>query len=107
MAKKSEDSALGLEVRVEKGCMSKAEVEAKGGLEYSAERRCWVGRKIEETREAIKERADKNFITEWGVLSVVRFCYVFPCELRGPAWAVYSISQSAGGTSQNIIFKTM
>ena len=34
---------------------------------------------------------------------------VFPCELRGPAWAVgsYSISQSAGGTSQNIIFKTL
>ena len=30
-------------------------------------------------------------------------------ELRGPAWAVgsYSISQSAGGTSQNIIFKTL
>ena len=46
---------------------------------------------------------------EWGVLSVARFCYVFPCELRGPAWAVgsYSISQSAGGTSQNIIFKTL
>ena len=38
-----------------------------------------------------------------GVLSVTRFCYVFPCELRGPAWAVGScrISQSAGGTSQN------
>ena len=37
--------------------------------------------------------------TERGVLSVTRFCYVFPCELRGPAWAVgnYSISQSAGG----------
>ena len=47
--------------------------------------------------------------TERGVLSVVRFCYVFPCELRGPAWAVgsYSISQSAGGTSQNIIYKTL
>ena len=47
--------------------------------------------------------------TERGVLSVARFCYVFPCELRGPAWAVgsYSISQSAGGTSQNIIFKTL
>ena len=47
--------------------------------------------------------------TERGVLSVARCCYVFPCELRGPAWAVgnYSISQSAGGTSQNIIFKTL
>ena len=47
--------------------------------------------------------------TERGVLSVARFCYVFPCELRGPAWAVgsYSISQSAGGTSQTIIFKTL
>ena len=47
--------------------------------------------------------------TEQGVLSVARFCYVFPCELQGPAWAVgsYSISQSAGGTSQNIIFKTL
>ena len=47
--------------------------------------------------------------TELGVLSVSRFCYVFPCELRGPAWAVgsYSISQSAGGNSQNIIFKTL
>ena len=32
--------------------------------------------------------------TERGVLSVARFCYVFPCELRGPAWAEgsYSIS---------------
>ena len=48
-------------------------------------------------------------ITEWGVLSFARFCYVFPCELRGPALAVgsYSISQSARGTSQNIIFKTL
>ena len=47
--------------------------------------------------------------TEQGVLSVARFCYVFPCELQGPAWAVgsYSISQSTGGTSQNIIFKTL
>ena len=47
--------------------------------------------------------------TEWGVLSVARFSYVFSCELRGPAWAVgsYIISQSAGGTSQNIIFKTL
>ena len=43
------------------------------------------------------------------LLSVTRFCYVFPCEWRGPARAVgsYSISQSAGGTSQNIIFKTL
>ena len=33
----------------------------------------------------------------------------FSCELPGPAWAVgsYSSSQSAGGTSQNIIFKTL
>ena len=47
--------------------------------------------------------------TERGELSVARFCYVFPCELRRPAWAVgsYSISQSAGGTSKNIIFKTL
>ena len=47
--------------------------------------------------------------TALGILSVARFCYVFPCELRGPAWAVgsYSVSQSAGGTSQNIIFKTL
>ena len=47
--------------------------------------------------------------TERGVLSVARFCYVFPCELRRTAWAVgsYSISQSAEGTSQNIIFKTL
>ena len=47
--------------------------------------------------------------TERGVLSVASFCYVFPCELRRPDWAVgsYSISQSAGGTSQNIIFKTL
>ena len=63
VAKKSEASAaLGLEVRLEKGCMSRTEVEALGGggggqqLEYSAERRCWVGRKIEETREATKEQ---------------------------------------------------
>ena len=55
MSKKSEDSALGVEVRLEKGCLSKAEVDALqggGGLqEYAAERRCWVGRKVEETRQ--------------------------------------------------------
>ena len=47
--------------------------------------------------------------TERGILSVARFCYVFPGELQGPAWAVgsYSISQSSGGTSENIIFKTL
>ena len=47
--------------------------------------------------------------TERGILSVARFCYVFPGELQGPAWAVgsYSISQSAGETYQNIIFKTL
>ena len=50
-----------------------------------------------------------NNHTERGILSVARFCHVFPCELRGPAWAVdsYSISQSAGGTSRKIIFKTL
>ena len=31
--------------------------------------------------------------TELGVLSVARFCYVFACELRGPAWAVGSYSR--------------
>ena len=33
-------------------------------------------------------------LTERGILSGSRFCYVFPCELRVPAWAVgsYSIS---------------
>ena len=48
-------------------------------------------------------------ITGRGFLSVAGFCYVFPCELQGPAWAVgsNSISQSAGETSQNIIFKTL
>ena len=55
VSKKSEDSALGVEVRLEKGCLSKAEVEALqggGGLQdYAAERRCWVGRKVEETRQ--------------------------------------------------------
>ena len=47
--------------------------------------------------------------TERGVLSVVRFCYVFPCELGGPAWAVgsCSISQSAGELPKTIIFKTL
>ena len=52
---------------------------------------------------------DTIHTTERGVPSVARFCYVFPCELRGPAWAVgsYSNSQSARGTSQNIIFKTL
>ena len=47
--------------------------------------------------------------TERGVLSVARFCYVLPCELQGPVWAVgsCSISQSVGGASQNIIFKTL
>ena len=37
--------------------------------------------------------------SEWGVLSVPRFCYVFPCDLWGPAVGSYSISQSAWGTS--------
>ena len=47
--------------------------------------------------------------TEWGVLSVARFCYVFQCELRGPAWAVgsYSISQHPEELPKNIIFKTL
>ena len=31
-----------------------------------------------------------KYRTEQGVLSVARFCYVFPCELRGPASAVGS-----------------
>ena len=46
--------------------------------------------------------------TERGCLSVARFSYVFQLELRGPAWAVgsYSMSQSAGGTSQIMICKT-
>ena len=37
------------------------------------------------------------------------FCYGFQHNLRGPAWTVgsYSISQSAGRTSQNIIFQTL
>ena len=26
------------------------------------------------------------YSTERGVLSVARFCNVFPCDLRGPAW---------------------
>ena len=52
---------------------------------------------------------DVSTYTMRGILSVARFCYVFPCELGGPAWAVgsYSVSQSAGGTSQNMIFKTL
>ena len=47
--------------------------------------------------------------TERGVLSVARFFHVFPCELRGLAWAIgsYSISQSAGGASQNIIYQNL
>ena len=47
--------------------------------------------------------------TERGCLSVTRFCYSFLSELRGPAWAVgtYSIGHSAGGTSQNMICKTL
>ena len=57
VSKKSEDSALGVEVRLQKGCLSRAEVEALQGGEYAAERRCWVGRKIEETRQG----GTKNF----------------------------------------------
>ena len=34
--------------------------------------------------------------TERGVLSVARFCYVFLCQLRGPAWVVGSYSISRG-----------
>ena len=43
--------------------------------------------------------------TEQGALSVARFCYVFPCELRGPAWAVGS-GPPAGGTPQILVNKT-
>ena len=41
--------------------------------------------------------------------SFAMFCYVFLCELRGPAWAVGSHSSSppAGGIPQIIIFKTL
>ena len=37
------------------------------------------------------------------------FCYVFPFELRESAWAVgsCSISQSAGGINQIVLFKTL
>ena len=47
--------------------------------------------------------------TERGCLSVARFCYSFLSELRGPARVVgtYSIGHSAGGTSQNMICKTL
>ena len=61
-------------------------------------------------RDKVSHRhSDYLMCTERGVLSVARFCSVFPCELPGPAWSVgsYSSSQSAGGTSQNIIFKTL
>ena len=60
-------------------------------------------------REYIGLRQEWKISTERGVLSVAKFCFVFPYELRGPAWAVgsYSISQSAGETSQNITFKTL
>ena len=47
--------------------------------------------------------------TERGCLSVARFCYSFLSELRGPACSVgtYSIGHLAGGTSQNMICKTL
>ena len=46
--------------------------------------------------------------TERGVLSVSKLCYVFPCELRGPAWAVgsYEISQLAKHYLQNLATDT-
>ena len=42
-----------------------------------------------------------------GVPSFLIFCYVFRCELRGPAWAVgsYSIGLPAGGIFQNTFNK--
>ena len=75
MAKKSDDSdVLGLEVRLEKGCMSKAEVAQLGQIEYSADRRCWVGRKIEETRQATEGRTKTLFSrVERGVSSPFQF----------------------------------
>ena len=76
-------------------CIKNADYVSRG-------RSCLLGRRKWPNRPAVTH-------TERGVLSVTRFCYAFPCELRGPAWAVgsYSISQSAGETSQNIIFKTL
>ena len=41
--------------------------------------------------------------TERGVLSVARFCYVFPCELGGPAWAVGTYSISRGNFPKNYL----
>ena len=69
---------------------------------------CYAGRPVGAGAE---DEGEPCAITEQGVLSfdVARFCFVFPCDLRGPVWAVgsFSISQSAGGTSRNIIFKTL
>ena len=41
-------------------------------------------------KTAMKVTDHSKLCTERGVLSVARFCYVFPCELREPAWAVGS-----------------
>ena len=42
---------------------------------------------------------NRIFSTIWGAPSFMIFCFVFLCELRGPAWAVgnYSIGPLAGG----------
>ena len=46
--------------------------------------------------------------TVFFIQSFAMFCYGYLLKLRGPAWAVanYSISQPAGGNSQNSIYET-
>ena len=58
--------------------------------------RKWVLYAARDTIMQCKDCVNVNFhIRERGVQSVARFCYVFPCQLRGPAWAVGVATVSA------------
>ena len=56
-------------------------------LSSSPRNRSWPSRSWRESKWSLLVTCK-----EWGVLSVARFCHVFPCELWGPAWTVGSYS---------------
>ena len=78
-----------MEVRLEKGCLSRAEVEALqggGGLQdYAAERRCWVGRKVEETRQGENKNFQSRETDSWALISYLNWMK-FGTGLSGMEW---------------------
>ena len=66
---------------------------------------------LRESESSLNVQSGASYLSQESGASYLSqdFVTIFPCELRGPAWAVgsYSISQSARGTNQNIFFKTL